>query len=143
MPVLSKRQQNHVAKVIRTKREKLFRYPGGNRTLAEKVGVSAQAVSKWVHNKLTPKDSELFALAEVFGISIDELCPAGVKRTRTASASGASERAARDDARESMLKICDITAQLVRCQRQMLTGMRDARQHKAFLKRIQNYLNAL
>lgn len=41
--------------------------------LAEELGVSAQAVSKWENGVTMPDISLLPALAEVFGVSIDEL----------------------------------------------------------------------
>ena len=41
--------------------------------LAERMGVSAQAVSKWENNLSCPDISVLPELAEVFGISVDEL----------------------------------------------------------------------
>lgn len=51
--------------------------------LAERMGVSAQAVSKWENNLSCPDISVLPELAEVFGITVDELLgkapPAGEK----------------------------------------------------------------
>ena len=41
--------------------------------LADKLGVSAQAVSKWENNSAMPDITLLPALAEIFGVSIDEL----------------------------------------------------------------------
>lgn len=41
--------------------------------LAERMGVSAQAVSKWENNQSCPDISVLPDLADVFGISVDEL----------------------------------------------------------------------
>ncbi len=41
--------------------------------LAERMGVSAQAVSKWEHNQSCPDISILPDLADLFGISVDEL----------------------------------------------------------------------
>lgn len=41
--------------------------------LAERMGVSAQAVSKWENNLSCPDISVLPVLADVFGISVDEL----------------------------------------------------------------------
>ncbi|MBE6985334.1 MAG: helix-turn-helix transcriptional regulator [Ruminococcaceae bacterium] len=41
--------------------------------LAERIGVSAQAVSKWEHNQSCPDITVLPELADLFGISIDEL----------------------------------------------------------------------
>ena len=42
--------------------------------LAEMVGVSRQAVTKWESGKSNPDTENLFRLAEIFGISLDELC---------------------------------------------------------------------
>ena len=41
--------------------------------LAERVGVSAQAVSKWENDLSCPDISLLPVLAEIFGITVDEL----------------------------------------------------------------------
>jgi len=41
--------------------------------LAERMGVSAQAVSKWEHNQSCPDITVLPSLAALFGISVDEL----------------------------------------------------------------------
>ncbi len=41
--------------------------------LAEKVGVSRQAISKWERGEATPDIYNLNGLAEVFGMSIDEI----------------------------------------------------------------------
>ena len=45
--------------------------------LAEKVGISAQAVSKWENDVSCPDITLLPLLAELFGVSVDELL--GVK----------------------------------------------------------------
>lgn len=41
--------------------------------VAEQLGVSRQAVSKWEQNKTDPSTSNLLALAKLFGISPEEL----------------------------------------------------------------------
>ena len=41
--------------------------------LAEKIGVSRQAVSKWENGTSEPSTSNLFALAKLYGISVTEL----------------------------------------------------------------------
>ena len=41
--------------------------------LAEKVGVSAQAVSKWENDVSCPDITLLPLLADLFGVSVDEL----------------------------------------------------------------------
>ena len=41
--------------------------------LAQRVGVSAQAVSKWETGTADPTTSNLLALAKLFGVSAEEL----------------------------------------------------------------------
>ena len=41
--------------------------------VAEQLGVSRQAVSKWENGTSDPSTSNLFALAKLFGISVEEL----------------------------------------------------------------------
>lgn len=41
--------------------------------VAESIGISRQAVSKWESGTADPSTSNLFALAELFGISAEEL----------------------------------------------------------------------
>ena len=41
--------------------------------VAEQIGVSRQAVSKWENGTSDPSPSNLFALANLFGISVEEL----------------------------------------------------------------------
>lgn len=48
--------------------------------LAERMGVSAQAVSKWENNLSCPDISVLPDLADVFGVSVDELLGKGAAR---------------------------------------------------------------
>ena len=48
--------------------------------LAEKLGVSAQAVSKWENNLCCPDIMLLPAIAELFGITIDELFAERMRR---------------------------------------------------------------
>ena len=52
--------------------------------LAERMGVSAQAVSKWENNLSCPDISVLPDLAEVFGVSVDELLGKGGSVVRDA-----------------------------------------------------------
>lgn len=40
---------------------------------AETIGVSRQAVSKWEQSASDPSTSNLFALAKLFGVSVEEL----------------------------------------------------------------------
>ena len=57
--------------------------------LAEKLNVSRQSVSKWENNNSTPDIEKLVLLAEVFGITVDEL----VKDTATENTDVLSEKA--------------------------------------------------
>ena len=41
--------------------------------VAETIGVSRQAVSKWEKGDSDPSTSNLFALAKLYGISVEEL----------------------------------------------------------------------
>ena len=41
--------------------------------VAESLGVSRQAVSKWENGTADPSTSNLFALAKLFGVSVEEL----------------------------------------------------------------------
>ena len=42
--------------------------------LAEKIGVSRQAVSKWELGEATPDLNKMVLLADVFDVSLDNLC---------------------------------------------------------------------
>ena len=41
--------------------------------MAEAVGVSRQAVSKWENGAADPSTANLMALAKLYGLSVDEL----------------------------------------------------------------------
>ena len=43
------------------------------RFVAETIGVSRQAVSKWENGTSDPSTSNLFALAKLYGVSVEEL----------------------------------------------------------------------
>ena len=49
--------------------------------VAETIGVSRQAVSKWENGTSDPSTSNLFALAKLYGISVEELLKEVAKRT--------------------------------------------------------------
>ncbi len=49
--------------------------------LAERVGVSRQAVSKWETGETTPEVSKIIALAELFGVTTDALLIGDEKKT--------------------------------------------------------------
>lgn len=65
--------------------------------LAEKLGVSRQAVSKWECSESSPDTDNLIALAELYGVSLDELLYAEVDPQDTSSADGADKIAADDE----------------------------------------------
>lgn len=41
--------------------------------LAEKLGVARQSISKWERDAATPELEKLMAMAELFGVTLDEL----------------------------------------------------------------------
>ena len=41
--------------------------------LAEKLGISRQSVSKWERAESSPDTDNLIALAQIYGVSLDEL----------------------------------------------------------------------
>lgn len=47
--------------------------------LAEKIGVSRQAVSKWERSESSPDTDNLIALSRIYGISIDEMLDPGTE----------------------------------------------------------------
>lgn len=49
--------------------------------LAEKIGVSRQAVSKWERSEASPDTDNLVELSKLYGVSLDELL--GLKATKT------------------------------------------------------------
>ena len=64
--------------------------------LAERIGVSRQAVSKWERAEASPDTDNLIALAEVYGVTLDELIK------------GRQEEAA-DSPKETEDLTCDVT----------------------------------
>lgn len=77
--------------------------------LAEKIGVSRQAVSKWERSEASPDTDNLIRLAEIYGVSLDELLtgkkPAAPQTKKTgddtASENPHSEQAEDSNASES------------------------------------------
>ena len=61
--------------------------------LAEKLGVSRQAISKWERSEASPDTDNLIALAEIYGMSLDELI-FGEKR------GGADEEEKKEESKE-------------------------------------------
>ena len=48
--------------------------------LSLKMGVSQQLVSKWETGKSVPRPAMLIKLADIFGVTVDELLREGVKQ---------------------------------------------------------------
>lgn len=143
MSILTMEQRNHVATIIKTKRNKLYGYAGGNRNLAELIGVSPQLLSMWAYNKRSERRQDLLKLSEVFDIPLDELYRLNKynKKTTPSTKKNALVAANSEEARSSMLKICDITTDLVKRQRQMLHGELDVKTHRKVLSRIKKYVD--
>ena len=58
--------------------------------LAEKIGVSRQAVSKWERAEASPDTDNLIRLAEIYGVSLDEMLT-GKKTDNTENAEAKSD----------------------------------------------------
>lgn len=142
MSFLTTAQKIHVAKIIKTKRNKFYGYTGGNRDLAKLLGISPQLLSMWACNKRSPGYQDLLKLSEVFDISLVDLCSLN-KQLSQRSKKMALVGMNQEEARISMLKVCDITTDLVNRQRQMLHGELDAKEHKKVLARIKKYVDIL
>lgn len=61
--------------------------------LAEKLNVSRQAVSRWESGAATPSAENMIALAQLYGVSLDELMDSGLK----SPAAKAEENAAAEE----------------------------------------------
>ncbi len=59
--------------------------------LAEKIGVSRQAISKWESGTSTPELEKLLALSECFGITLDKLVKDEAENQEISEASPKSE----------------------------------------------------
>ncbi len=59
--------------------------------LAEKIGVSRQAVSKWERSESSPDTENLIALSRIYGISIDEMLDYDIKTDMTEKTSVGNE----------------------------------------------------
>ncbi|WP_251198589.1 helix-turn-helix transcriptional regulator [Anaerotardibacter muris] len=62
--------------------------------LAEKLGVSRQAVSKWERSESSPDTDNLIALAQLYNVSLDDLLYAEVSSTTETEAASRSEESA-------------------------------------------------
>lgn len=71
---LSAKEKKTVVRNIRLHRKRLYPERGGGNRLAKKLGISPQLLSQWTSGVRAPTLDKLIALAEAFGISIQELC---------------------------------------------------------------------
>ncbi len=145
MLTLTAGQKKHVAKVILAKRKEDYNYRGGNAALAGLLGVSSQLLSMWAYNKRTPNHKQLLVLAEIFKVPLEVLChlkPKAKKTTKRTSKSAASASSP-ENIRGSMLRICDITSELVERERRMLSGKISYKDHKNWQRRIKEYVDTL
>lgn len=142
MLTLTAGQKKHIAKVIMTKRNKDYNYSGGNSALAARIGVSPQLLSMWAHNKRTPEHKQLLILAEILNISLEVLCNLRPK-TKRALKRMKKSTVPPENVRGSMLKICNITSELVERERQMLLGKISYKEHKNWQRRIKEYVETL
>lgn len=145
MLTLTAGQKKHVAKVILAKRKEDYNYSGGNSALAARIGVSPQLLSMWAHNKRIPDHKQLLVLAEVFNMSLEALCNLKLKsKTRPKRMrKGDIAVISPENIRGSMLKICNITSELVERERQMLRGKISYKEHKNWQRRIKEYVGTL
>lgn len=143
MSISTEEQKNRVAKIINTKRKEYYGYTGGNRDLAELIGVSPQLLSMWARNKRSPGQQDLLKLSEVFDIPFDDLYRLNKHNKKTTHNVGKKAPIAvnSEEWRSSMLKICDIATDLVNRQKQMLHGELDANAHEKVLSRIKKYVD--
>ena len=66
-------------------------------SLAEKLGVSRQAVSKWERSESSPDTDNLIALAQLYGVSIDDLLYVGESLKDDVAFEAADKAATRKD----------------------------------------------
>lgn len=74
--------------------------------LAEKLGVSRQAISKWERNEANPDTDNLIALAKIYGISLDELVfgaqqEANANEPNESKGENSAENASKDEESEN------------------------------------------
>jgi transcriptional regulator with XRE-family HTH domain len=64
------------------------KYGYSQEQLAEKIGVSRQAVSKWDRSESSPDTDNLIALAKIYNLSIDEMLNYNINETATQNSTG-------------------------------------------------------
>ena len=70
--------------------------------LAEKLGVSRQAVSKWERSEASPDTDNLISLAKLFNLTLDELIYGEKKETNKENSANSEEATANDQAEEEV-----------------------------------------
>lgn len=145
MLTLTAGQKKHVAKVVMARRKEDYNYPGGNAVLAARIGISPQLLSMWAYNKRTPNHKQLLVLAEIFSMSLEALCNLKPKNKRAPKRINKGEITVvpPENVHGSMLKICNITSELVERERQMLRGKVSYKEHKNWQRRIKEYVDTL
>ena len=113
--------------------------------MAEQLGVSPQLLSMWAYNKRAPGKKDLLVLAEMFHMPLAELCHLNAQQKKGRQTAGKPGQflVTFDDAKNSMMDVCDITTEIVSLQRQMLSGKRDFKKHREWLRRIRNYVDTI
>lgn len=71
---LMAKERKALVRNIKKHKKRLYPERGGGNRLAKQVGVSPQLLSQWINGVRVPALDKLIALAEVFEISIQELC---------------------------------------------------------------------
>lgn len=74
MSKLTQREKKSVVRNIKLYKKRLYPERGGGNRLANELGISPQLLSQWVKGTRTPTLEKLIVLADVFNISIQELC---------------------------------------------------------------------
>ena len=73
--------------------------------LAEKLGVSRQAVSKWERSEASPDTDNIIALAKIYGLTLDELIY-GEKEVKEEAKEEAKEESNENTSSESKENVC-------------------------------------
>lgn len=79
--------------------------------LAERLGVSRQAVSKWETGEATPELTKLVLLAKVFGVTTDELLSESAPNSQS---TGATSGASRSDSLDWVDKLPGLVSSFLR-----------------------------
>ena len=74
MSTLSLKEKKCVVRTIKAHKKRLYPERGGGNRLAKDLNVSPQLLSQWINGTRFPTTERLIALAEFFGVTIQELC---------------------------------------------------------------------